>query len=371
MKVTVTRSELKQALTAMGRLVPRNSPKPVLSSVKVTARKMAASGDRLEIVGTDLENWAIVRIAAEVEEEGSCVINCAEAKKAAGAERGGNVTIATAENWKVVMAGDAAFIMDGLPVNEYPVTPELGAPIGSFDAASDAVDMLDAVAPAITRENSRYAIQGVYLASEHGIAGVATDGYRLHIAHAHGSIDVDGEEPEGMARGYNVGIVPAVFKGLFGKCGGRIGIYRDSGKTGLWFDAQGDIRYFTREMDGHFPRYLDVIPKDSSLRVTVGAGELASRCKLAQKMVDSDRPGMAMTIDAQNIAFAVAHGSLESCPVKSHRGEAMTIGFNPAYLLDALDMFDGEVVMEYQAANRPAKIHNNNGRVAVVMPVNL
>ena len=128
-------------------------------------------------------------------------------------------------------------------------------------------------------------------------------------------------------------------------------------------------------VEGTFPPYQDVIPKDSDKKVTMNRDRFLSAVRRAALLTNEESKGVRLafgnnTLSIQSRAPEMGEAKID-LPVE-YTGEAIEIGFNPNYLMDALKVADNEqVTFEMKTPNKPGLLRSGPGFLYVVMPVNL
>ena len=219
------------------------------------------------------------------------------------------------------------------------------------------------------RESSRYAINGVYWEVKgEQLTLAATDGRRLSVGH---SPIVPGANPAPPSI-----IVPIKTMQLLAKLPGDsdapVGVKISPNQIML---NLGGILVSSVLVEGHFPRYQDVIPADCNRIMEVDTAEYLSALKRAALLTNEESKGVRLALSEGNLTMssrAPEQGEATvSLPVR-YNDEAMEIGFNPVFLLDVLKVTQSErIKMAFKDANRPGVIRVGEEFIYVVMPVNL
>jgi DNA polymerase-3 subunit beta len=131
-------------------------------------------------------------------------------------------------------------------------------------------------------------------------------------------------------------------------------------------------------VDGAFPPYEDVIPKDQDKRVSFDRDTVSSAVKRAALLTNEESRGVRMLFKGKDKQLELTSRAPEmgeaviKVDLAKYDGDDMEIGFNPQFLTDALKvMNESEVVMELKASNKPGLIKSGTDFMYVVMPVNL
>lgn len=368
MKAILPRQEFSDALSAIGGLTSQRSPKPILSCVKITA-----SDESVEVVATDGEVALRLSLAAlSVKRPGTVV---APADRLAAIIRelpDAEVALEVSDRYCVIRGHGCEFRIFTAEEADFP-------PVAEFSNESDmTVDvralrhMIDLTLYAAARETTRYAINGV-LWERHGkkLYLVATDGRRL--ARAGGAVlEASSGDFEAILPGRALQTFLRVFSG------------REDGQalqvkvTPNQVLMQTDDRLLSCVLvEGHFPRYQEVIPKEHNKVARIGREEFMSAVRRAALLTTEDSRavrlafgGGQLVITSQSAEQGEARVEL---PIK-YEGEDVKIGFNPVFLNDALKVLNvDEVVIEMLEDSKPGVLTGGDRAdfLYVVMPVTL
>lgn len=343
MKLTISRDALLAALTRVGRVVEKRNTIPILSN----ARLVATPG-RLSITGTDLDMEIGSSVEADVSTPGETTI---PAHMAAEIMRkfpdGATVELAQKadEPRLTLKSGRSRITVNTLSPADF---PDLSA--GPFDftfqmPASALLAMLDRVSFAISNEETRYYLNGVYLHGTDGETGpmlraVATDGHRLA---SHEIL-----APEG-AQGLKGIILPRKAVGEVGRLANPLGeekVTIEVSATKLRLTA-GVATLTTKLIDGTFPDYSRVIPAGNDKVATLDKAALTAAV---------ERVATVSTERGRAVRFSFAAGALTLTVTSPDTGDAtdeldatydaegLDIGFNGRYVADILSSVPGESV---------------------------
>jgi len=365
MKVIAQTAALQEALALVGSLVATRTPKPVLQCVKLVAK-----GDVLTMLATDLEAGARYDIAAvQIEEEGEALI---PADRLTGIVREStdedSLTIETDKDAAVIRGAGSRFKVLGYDPGEYPAIAEFGEK-GNFKAPAPVLaTMIGKTLFATAKAHSHYAISGVlWEAKGKKLQLVATDGHRLALTTGSLGKAVTGELSA---------IVPGKLMALLQRVAG-------DGEEAVEVKlTENQILLRTSRavlmsslVQGNFPKYGDVIPKESPFKATVSAGQLEHRLRQAALLTNEESRGVRLAFAADQVTLtsrAPEAGEAEvACPIK-FEGQPLEIAFNPSFLLEALRVVEAdEVTLELAAPNKPAVLKAGNDFTYVLMPVDL
>ena len=365
MKVIAQTAALQEALALVGSIVQARTPKPVLQCVKLVAKD-----DVLTMMATDLEAGARFDIAAvQIEQEGEALI---PADRLTGIVRERNdedsLTIETDKEAAVIRGAGSRFKVLGYDPGEYPAVADFGDDPDCQIPAALLADMIGKTLFATAKAHSHYAISGVLLeASGKKLQLVATDGHRLALA--------KGSLGKAASKDLNA-IVPAKLMSLVQRLAG------DGEETFELKITESQIMLRTSRavlmsslVQGNFPKYRDVIPKETPSKATISTGQFEPRIRQAALLTNEESRGVRLAFSPDTATLtsrAPEAGEAEvTCPIK-YDGDALEIAFNPSFLLEALRVVAGdEVSLELSAANKPAVLKAGSDFLYVLMPVDL
>jgi DNA polymerase-3 subunit beta len=376
MKVLINRAALVEALGLASSVVLARTPKPVLTCVKLIANASAAGGAKtLTVVATDMElalQYTLTQV--DIATAGIALIPAGKLSEIVNNSPDDTLTLETNADTTVIKGSDAHYKVFGYNPEEFPpVSGFDGAPDFSLTAAS-LKTLLDRTRFAAAREMTRYAINGVLFEKKgKKLSLVATDGHRLAQTKddtiAEGGKDVSAVVP---IKAINLierlltdpeQTVSLQFKEnkLFVQIGSETGGVTATMSTSL--------------VEGTFPPYGDVIPKDSDKKVTLNRDRFFSAVRRAALLTNEESKGVRLAFSNGTLSISSRAPEMGEAKIDlpvEYGGEALEIGFNPTYLLDALKVADQETVtFEMKTPNKPGLLRSGPGFLYVVMPVNL
>jgi DNA polymerase-3 subunit beta len=345
MKATIERATLLRCLSHVQSVVERRNTIPILSNVLIEA-----GGDgTLKITATDLDLQVVETMAAVSVDDGGAITVSAHllfdiARKLPD---GSQVSFETAENRMTVKAGRSRFQLPTLPRDDFPVIVAGDLPTSFELPAKQLAELIDRTRFAISTEETRYYLNGIFLHVAEDDAPVlkaaATDGHRL----ARFTL----ARPEG-AQGMPDIIVPRKAIGELRKLleeasEGSVQIDLSASKIRFTLGGEGGVVLTSKLIDGTFPDYTRVIPtgNDKLLRLDPRSfydgvdrvATIATEKTRAVKMgVDKDKVTLSVTSPDNGTAAEELAGDYGSDPLE--------IGFNANYLKDILHQIEGDTV---------------------------
>ena len=369
MKVICDRAALVESLGLVGGVVVSRTPKPVLTCVKLTA-----GDDGLVLEATDTE--VSVRLSTprvEIAEPGQALIPADKLQQIVRESADSTLTLSTEQDVAHIVGQDSKFKIFGHPPTDFPATTGFA---GTPDFTINAGDLHRLIALtlfATARENSRYAINGVLVErTGNKLAVVATDGHRLALAKGSCKGASGGDKDETRAA-----IVPTkalnLLLRLFDNAEQTVEVKIEDNQILFKTDTAVLV---SNLVEGNFPPYADVIPKDGDKKATLATDLFISAVRRAALLTNEESKGVRMSFADDGLTItsrAPEMGEAEiHLDVPEYAGDPVEIGFNPAYLLDALKVIDdSQLQLELSSSNKPGVLRTGPNFLYVVMPVNL
>lgn len=392
MKVICDRSALLDAINTVSGAVAARSPRVQLTCVKLTATKTAGVGE-LTLCATDAEIALKLKLSqVDVQEPGEALIPADKLRQIVSAEDNEpTLTIEMTQDTCHIRGADAHFKVFGFPAADFPPIPDFQAVVQGGTGAPKAravftqqAGVLDAIVArtlfATARENSRYAINGVLMKRDgKKLEMVATDGRRLALCRCAVSGTAD-KDAKPMSC-----IIPtkalSQFQKLVRDAEEPVHVAVTDNQVLFSFGSDKDPNravLVSNLVEGTFPPYEDVIPRDQDKKITFDRDVLLSAVRRASVLTNEESRGVKMKFTAKTKKLELTSRAPEmgesdvKVDISSYEGDDVEIGFNPAYITDALKVLPNpEVIMELKASNKPGLIKSGTEFVYVVMPVNL
>lgn len=357
MRASFERSELLRVLGPVSRVVEARNTILILSNVMLTVTPSAdgITDGTVSVTGTDLDIRITNRGVAKVAEGGSVTVSASKLgdivrKLPAGAD----IAVSTEPNNLIVKSGRSRFKLPTLPAEDFP-----DITVGEFVTTfkTDLAALFAPVKFAISTEETRYYLNGIYLHAADGkLRAVATDGHRLA---QHDGAPVGEEFPGVIVPRKVVGLVPP----------GEISVSVSATKVRFVSDA---LEVVSKVVDGTFPDYQRVIPRDNPKVATVDRAALFAAADRVST-ISSER-GRSVKLSFADGALALSvrseEGTAEDELAVGYDAEPLEIGFNAAYLRDVLGTFgDDSVTLRLNDAGSPAAVEAGGPLLAVLMPM--
>ncbi len=354
MKFTITRENLQQGLASVGASIPTRTTLPVLSNILVEAD---ASGVRMS--GTDLDIAVSLQVPADVEEEGALTVPAKKLQELARELPEHPVKVVTKGDRLELTCGKASFKLNGMPRDEFPTFPSVNFAQSWKVPGRMLQSLIKQTSFAVSTEESRPILNGVlWQLGENDMRMVATNGHRLArmtvSAHGPGSPRVDLiVPPKALAQvdrlfGSDEDIEVARSDGSGGQGGNHLGFQR------------GGTQVFTRLIEGPYPNYEQVIPKDND-RIAIASKNALTQALRRMAVVASEqthRVRLAFTTSMVRLSVETPDlGEAQDEIEVEYNGEPLEIGFNANYLLEVLKYIPtDEVKLSFKAPERAATL---------------
>ncbi|MFC3183007.1 DNA polymerase III subunit beta [Cypionkella sinensis] len=370
MKISIERATLLKALAQAQSVVERRNTIPILANVLIEAE-----GNTVSFRATDLDIEVVDRAPAMVERPGATTVSAVMLHEIIRKLPDGALVALTedaASGRLTIAAGKSTFSLATLPREDFPVMAS-SEYSSNFAAPAPVLRRLfDKAKFAISTEETRYYLNGVYMHVSTGDVGavlrcVATDGHRL--------ARIDAPLPEG-AQGMPGVIVPRKtvneLKKLLDDDSAEIAVSVSETKVRF---ATPAITLTSKVIDGTFPDYTRVIPTGNTRRLEVDATEFAKAVDRVATVSSERSRAVKLALDEDRLILSVNapdSGAAEEELAVAYGDERLEIGFNAKYLLEIASQVDREnAVFLFNSSGDPTLMREGNdmSAVYVVMPM--
>lgn len=375
MKVIVKREDLAQGLRTAARAISSRTTLPVLSNVLI-----ATDESRLRISATDLELAITVWIDAKVQDEGATTVPARLFSDFVGTLRESDVLLSydEAQHSLSVSSGSSKANIRCIEADEFPPLPEPEMAEGVRLPANEIRRMVQQVVFAASADDARPVLTGVFIKVEgNEMTAAASDGYRLSVQ------KMAVENPAGAS--FEL-IVPARAWSEVGRA-----IHDDSqsvvmvappGRKQVVFRVGGNVEVVSQLIEGDYPPYEQIIPRNYHTRTVVSTPLLLGACKQAEIFAREGTQSVRLEIvpgDGAPGEILVSGSSQETGASENHvpavvEGEPLIIAFNVRYLREALEAIPTpEVALETTKPRSPALLRpvGDESFLHIIMPMHL
>jgi len=367
MKFTITRERLHEGLVAVAASVPSKTTLPVLSNILVDA-----TSDGVRLSGTDLDIAVSIVVPAEVDAEGAVTVPAKKLLEIVRELPSAAIRMTSSGEQRVNLeCGRARFKLLGIPREEFPSFPPVRFEDCWAITSSDLQKLINHVSFAASTEESRPILNGVLWELRGGaMRMVATNGHRLS------RMDV---QVSGGGASADLIVPPKALeqvRRLFGPTD-ELEVARSDNHLGF---RSGGTVVFTRLIEGPYPNYDQVIPRDNDRACTVEKDALASALRRVGVVASDQTHRVRLQFSGGSLKLSVSTPDLGEAQDEvsvTYDGDTLEIGFNANYLLEILKyMPTDEVRLTFKAPERAATVEpvgwdDPAAYLCLVMPLRL
>jgi DNA polymerase III subunit beta len=363
------------ALQSVAGIVERRHTLPILANVL-----LKKNGSELELITSDLEIQ--IRTTAQLDgDEGSYATTV-------GAKKLGDilkslpsdqiVSLTAAQNKLTLQGGKSRFTLQTLPAEDFPLVQEAADFGPTFSVPQKTLKLLiSQVHFAMAVHDIRYYLNGIlFVAEGKTLTLVATDGHRLALSQA--TLDVEIPKQEVILPRKTVLELQRLLKddgkAKEGEAEAVIEMRFAGNQAKFNF---GGLEFVTKLVEGKFPDYNRVIPKNHKNHITLGRAALLASLQRAAILTSEKFKGVRMNFAPGVLGIASSNAEQEEAKEEleiDYGGDSFEIGFNVGYLMDVLaNMSQDMVTVSLQDSNSSALITNPEyeGFKYVVMPMRI
>lgn len=365
MILKITRQNLHSGLVAVSASIPTKTTLPVLSNVLIEA-----DGKSVWISGTDLDVSLRVKVPAEVAQGGGITVPGRKLQEITRELPDEPVEMRVRGHQLEIGCGNSRFKLNGLASEEFPNFPAIDFEEGWTVSEASLRMLIRSTAFAVSNEESRPILNGVlWEIEESRMSMVATNGHRLAKMGVESGSGGTGTA-EFIVPPSALNQVERLFDG-----DGELTVARAANHLGFRSDTR---EVYTRLIDGKYPNYEQVIPKDNDKLATVdkGAMEAAVRRTAVVASTQTHKIKLAFEPDTLHLeAITPDLGEARDELQLQYEGGHLQIAFNANYLLEVLrNMPAGEVRMSFKTAERATTIQPTDAELdylCLIMPLRL
>jgi DNA polymerase-3 subunit beta len=364
MRVIVVRKEFEEALTKAKLATEKKAAFLTLNNFKLFAKE-----GTLSIYATDLESFLVLNLPARVEEAGEVSVNASKLTAIVEELSSSEVYMELVEDKLFVKGGKSQFKLVCGDPSEFPEFPEVQCkatiPSGLLSKGIPKVEY------AISKEDTRHALQGMYVANKEGrLHFVGSDGYRLAL-YMHEGVPL---EENLLFPRKSLKVLEKLLKDTLGEV--------EVGKDENFAHVKGENWSLSvRLLEGEYPDYMAVIPTDYTIKVLLDKTEFENALKRLSAVSSSTAFPVKLTFSSDVVELEISdpefgEGKDEVDVLESFVSDPMEIGFNGKYLLEALEEFDFDrVYLKAIDPDSPAVLESANQEkdpyICIIMPMRL
>ncbi len=331
MEFTCERGNLYDVLSNVQSVIPGRSTHPVLMNVLISA-----SGDKVSIMGTDMDVSMVGELEAKVIKDGEYALPAKKLFELLREFAPGEVHIKREKNRVEISQGAGRFYVSGVERVDYPAEDIMKDETVDFNlSVEDIKRIVTKTSFAISADVARIALSGLFLKITKGkLIAVATDGHRLTLIKKDVKVEIDGDVEKEI-------ILPAKSVGHFIKMIGDAegDVFVKLGNGTARFEV-GNLTLTTKLITERFPDYENVLPRDNDKAMIADGSLLISAIKRASVLSNPLTHLVKMSIGGNKMALSctdydVGGEAYEEIPIE-FSSEPINIGFNSNYILEVL-----------------------------------
>ncbi len=335
MELSVTQENLARALSAVGRVATSKAGLPILSNIL-----LRTEGNRLLVAATNLEIAATYYIGAKVAKQGSITLPARLISEFVSSLPKGTVDLSVKTTHMTISSGNYTSVLNGVDADEFPELPAIDeekAVIYNI-ATPDLKQALGQTVITSSNDSTRPVLTGVYWHSVDGALYLAaTDGYRLS------------ERRLMDSKSEIAAIVPTtslqeVLRTIHDQVDEVEVLFDD---TQVRFRV-GEAEITSRLIDGNYPDYRQLIPKESETEITIKADDFARTVKIASLFARESGGSITLSADKEKQELSIHSIASELGENTSVANAEITsdgqVTLNSRYVADALGVLDGDTI---------------------------
>lgn len=370
MKIEISQQNLHAAVTAAAAVADRNGTNPILGHVLISA-----SGDTATFASTDMSITVRERYHCTATKTGKITVPAKHMRRVVSTLAGPVTLEATDSSWLIIKAGRTEFRLMGMDATDFPDLPDVPGDLHGVDAVKLA-GLIDKTIFSVSTDVSRMNLNGALFSVDRDTATmVSTDGHRLTKCTTGLGHNLGGTLTRGV-------VIPR--RGLeelrkLAKGADQIAIGVEDMHL---FAEAGDASLSVRLNNATFPPWQQVVPKSHDRRVVVDREALLAGLRQAVVIAPEKTATVRMAFEQDTIELRADNpvlGAIKLDVPADMTGTPMVSGFNGAYMIDALSVFDDDLVwLEFQGELDPCVIRrptddpsSADSLLAVVMPMRI
>lgn len=333
MKFTVTQENLNRALQVVGRVASGKTPLPILNNILFRTSK-----NRLFLAATNLELAITQHVGSKIEEEGSITVPARLMSEFVANLPKGNVELRADGSKMHIQCGAYTSTINGMPPDEFPELPTITEKQAVTIPLADLKRAIQQTAAVASADDTRPVLTGIYCHSFEGhLYFAATDGYRLAERKLVPTTQT-------ISAIIPVATMNDVLRVLTDDIT-EVKMMFDDNQVRVLID---EIEITSRLIDGTFPNYRELVPKQSDITVTLPKDEFGRITKVASLFARESGGSVTLKADFQtgkltihSVASQLGENTSEADAVITADGQ---VTLNSRYLIEALACIDGKQV---------------------------
>ncbi len=365
MEIEINRDELVKSMNLLQGIVERRNTMPILSHVL-----LHAENSTLSLSATDLDVGMTISCMSKTVKKGDAAVQGRKLYEIVKElSEGASVRMKMEENfWMEIHSQKSRFKLSGLDPKDFPTLPKFEEMKYESMDGQKLHEMIEKTVYAVSQDESRKNLSGVYIETvDHSLRMVATDGHRLVYIDRKGTISGLGKKGPLLSKRGLLEIKKVIE-------GGEKEIKLALTENTLLVKGE-KVSLFTRLIDGEFPDYHMVIPKEGKKKVTAKREDLLTSLRRVAVIMGGRSPAVKVTLTKGLIQFSSVNPEIgearDEVPAE-YQGEDIEIGMNARYLIEPLSVLtEDEVLIELTDDASPVLLRKKDSRdeIVVIMPM--
>ena len=379
MKLICDQTELNTHLSLVSRAVPSRPSHPVLANVLLNADEET---QQVRLTAFDLSLGIQTSFSADIQEGGTVTLPAKLLTDIVSRLPEGSITLDVAAQEMlatITSSSSGRYQVRGMGADEYPELPTIEGSDGTQLPVENLIEGLRGALFATSSDETKQVLTGIHLTVEpEGMEFAATDGHRLAVVQ---TLKPEAEGAPATSAEFDVTVPGKAMRELermlqMHKSGEFVAVRFDQGQLIFEWENQ---QLTSRLLEGQYPNYRQLIPRQFSRQMTVDRRLFAGALERIAVLADQKNSIVKLSLDAENGSLVV---SVDAADVGSGReaipaqisGESLEIAFNVRYLLEGLKSFNSsEVQMQFNTSTSPSILTPLGGlkMTYLVMPVQI
>lgn len=367
MKIICTQENLIKGLNIVSHIAGKNVSLPILNNILIKAQKGV-----FNLVSTNLDIGIKTTVRGKIEKEGELTAQARLLTEYVSFLPGGNVELEKKESDIVVKAGKQEATIKGQEAEEYPIVPDIGEVKGISIGAKELREALSEVIFSASYEDIRPELSGVLVTVKNSsLTLVATDSYRLSEKTI--KVEKEGSGMDNLSKIIPLRVLQEIVR-IIGERSDKVEIGFNENQ--VFFRVKETI-VISRLIEGNYPDYKEIIPKEYKTKVVcdrvdlikiIKTASLFSKAGINDVLLEFSKKDGEILISSTNIQLGENKASL----VAEITGEEKSVVFNYKYLLDGLQNMPGKkIVLELTSGDAPVilKPETDKDYLYLIMPI--
>jgi len=363
MKLRAEKESFLKALNTIAGAINQRATLPILSNILMETTK-----DQVRFTATDLELGIVCDSPMDVLEEGSITIPAKKLHEIVKELPQGQFELSVAKNNAVTIKNETSYFkLMGLPKDDFPKLQEAKKEEGVEVEQKKLKESLNLTLFAVSHDETRYVLNGVLcIIEKKNMKVVATDGRRLAY---------DRKEIPSVGDFKMEAVIPTKTVMELTKVLGEQGTVKVIPLGNQLMFSFGEVRIISRLIEGNFPNYEQVIPKDEKAALTVDRQKLLAAVRRASLLTSPEAQFIKLDVSKNKVQVSSRSPNIGESREEVEgetQGDEVVIGFNPNYLIDVLRNVDAEKVsLSFTNPDKPGIVKGKEGYLCVIMPMQI